>query len=187
MRICCHYTTGKYLVWTWSLYGIQHCVSLEQGSDTFALQREKETEQLSLLLIKKKKKSPISGQTDICKYNHVFIHTPSCDQRKNPEATKMLSPNIWLLVSVCDWIITIPPRNISQTFNLFNLTNINCHSEYKISLLLCSKCKHQGEDKWSGEKYHLAEAQSSQASPNNGNNGEKGEYITGNNNCFPST
>lgn len=136
---------------------------------------------------KKKKKSPISGQTDICKYNHVFIHTPSCDQRKNPEATKMLSPNIWLLVSVCDWIITIPPRNISQTFNLFNLTNINCHSEYKISLLLCSKCKHQGEDKWSGEKYHLAEAQSSQASPNNGNNGEKGEYITGNNNCFPST
>lgn len=178
------------MVWTtWSLYGIQHCVSLEQGSDTFALQREKETEQLSLLLIYIYIyiKSPISGQTDICKYNHVFIHTPSCDQRKNPEATKMLSPNIWLLVSVCDWIITIPPRNISQTFNLFNLTNINCHSEYKISLLLCSKCKHQGEDKWSGEKYHLAEAQSSQASPNNGNNGEKGEYITGNNNCFPST
>lgn len=49
-----------------------------------------------------------------------------------------------------------------------------------------SKCKHQGEDKRLGEKYHLAEAWSSQASPNNdGNNGEKGEYITGNN-CFPS-
>lgn len=139
----------------------------------FRFTRRKRTNQLSLLLIKKN--GPISGWTDICKYNHIFIHTSSSDQRKNPETTKMLFPNIWLLIPACDWIISIPPRNKSQAFNLFNLVNINCHSEYKISLLLNSKRKHQREDKWLGEKYHLAEAWSSQASPTNDGNNERKE------------
>lgn len=148
---------------TWSLYEIQHCISLDQRSYTWALQEKKEIMQLFLLLIKKRRSCHrfnryLLSILYICIYICLLylLQRPTEKTSSNKHAfPKYISSCIW------DGIISSLLKNKSQALNLFNLMHVNCCSEYKISLVLHNKCRWQ-EDKCLGEKYHLSEIWSSQ-------------------------